>query len=150
MIRQSLPNPITLVASIRAQQIMLQSYELYKEPLLPSSPPFSLLIQHNGTPGPPFGITCLKPFQFILNLFTAPACKMSGLKSAHKHSCKQYIWWSRYKSALNTVHFDRSPLAFTCSFKGGKSHNDFQFQWHLYWSFSERWFSKHGSERVKY
>ena len=38
---------------------------------------------------------------------TAPACKMSGLKSAHIHACKQYNWWSYNKSTFNTVHFGK-------------------------------------------
>ena len=42
-----------------------------------------------------------------INPFTAPACKTSGLKSAHIHASIQYIWWPCNKSALNTVNFDR-------------------------------------------
>ena len=52
------------------------------------------------------------------NPFTAPACKISGLKSAHIHACKQYVSWSCNKSTFSIVRFDRSP--FTCSWKGGK------------------------------
>ena len=52
------------------------------------------------------------------NFFTAPACEISGLKSAHIHDCKQCVWWSSNKSTFNTVHFDRNP--FTCSCEGGK------------------------------
>ena len=54
-----------------------------------------------------------------INPFTAPACKISGLKSAHIHPCKQHIWWSYKKSTFNPVHFERSPL--TCSFEGKKA-----------------------------
>ena len=55
---------------------------------------------------------------FISNPFTATACKISGLKSAHIHSSRQYIWWSCNKSTFNTVQFDRNHLA--CSGEGGK------------------------------
>ena len=48
----------------------------------------------------------------------ATACKISGLKSAHIHRCKQYIWWSCNKSTVNTVHFDRNTIR--CSCEGGK------------------------------
>ena len=71
--------------------------------------------------------TTFKSAKFeALNPFTAPACKISGLKSAHMHARKQYLWWSYNKFAFNTVHFDRSP--FRCSLDGGKkSLNDFEF-----------------------
>ena len=52
------------------------------------------------------------------NPFTAPAWKMSALKSVHIHACRQYIWWSYNKSSFDTVHFDRNH--FTCSCKGEK------------------------------
>ena len=55
---------------------------------------------------------------FAINPFTTPAGKISGLKSAHIHPSKQYIWRSYNKSTFSTVHFDRNP--FTCSCKGGK------------------------------
>ena len=35
--------------------------------------------------------------QNLINPSTAPACKISGLKSAHIHSRKQRIWWSCQK-----------------------------------------------------
>ena len=54
----------------------------------------------------------------LFNPFTAPACKISRLKSAHIHACKQYIWWSYTKSTFNTVHFDRN--LFPCSYEGGE------------------------------
>ena len=45
-----------------------------------------------------FGLFALRPLLLIgkssrdvFNPFTAPACKMSGLKSAHIHACKQCI-----------------------------------------------------------
>ena len=53
--------------------------------------------------------------QIRVNPFTAPACKISGLKNAHVYTCKQYTWWSYNKS---TVHFGKGP--FTCSHEGGK------------------------------
>ena len=50
----------------------------------------------------------------LLNPFTASACTLSGLKSAPIHAYKQYIWSSCKKSAVSTVHFDRSPLTCSC------------------------------------
>ena len=61
---------------------------------------------------------CTEIIQGKINPFTAPACKISGLKSARIHACKQCIWWSCYKSTFSTVHFDRSPVR--CSCEGGK------------------------------
>ena len=81
-----------------------------------------------------------------INPFTATACKISGLKRAHIHSCKQYSWWSCNKSTFSTVLFDRSP--FTCPCEGEKKTQWFQI-WQFYWSFSEWRHGKHGSERVK-
>ena len=49
----------------------------------------------------------------FLNPFIAPACTFSGLKSAHIHAWKWYIWWFYNNSPFNTVNFNRSP--FTCS-----------------------------------
>ena len=82
---------------------------------------------------------------YTVNPFTAPPCKISRLKSAHMHACKQYIWWSYNKSTFSPVHFDR--ILFTCSCEGVEKPEWFQI-WHFY-----RWFSwwqsgKHGSERV--
>ena len=54
-----------------------------------------------------------------LDSFTTPACDISGLKSAHIHSCKQYIWWSYNKSAFNAAHFNSNP--FTSSYEGDKN-----------------------------
>ena len=76
--------------------------------------------------------------QGFINPFTSPACKVSGLKSAHIHSSKQYIWWSYNKPTLNTVHFDKNP--FLCSNDGDRN---------FYWSFTDWRRGKHGSERVK-
>ena len=57
--------------------------------------------------------------EVCVNPFTVPACKISGLKSAHIHACKQYIWWSCNNSTFSTVHFDnkkknlsRAPFKF--------------------------------------
>ena len=47
-----------------------------------------------------------------LNPFTAPACKISGLKSAHNYTRLQVV------STFSIVHFDRKP--FTCWCEGGK------------------------------
>ena len=75
----------------------------------------------------------LKAFRF--NPFTArPACKISGLKSAHIHACEQYTRWSYNKCTFNTVRFDGN--AFRCSCEGGKKPQLFQI-WLCYWSFSE-------------
>ena len=61
----------------------------------------------------------------IFDPLTAPACNISGLKSAHVHARKQYICWSCDRSAFNTVHLDGS---FRCSrSRGEKSLNDFKF-----------------------
>ena len=57
-----------------------------------------------------------------LNPFTAPACKISGLKRSHIHAWKQNIWWSYNRSTFNTAHFDINH--FTCSCERGKSLND--------------------------
>ena len=48
------------------------------------------------------------------NPFTATACKISGLKNAHMHSHKQYLWWSYNKSTFNTVQFGRSHFTWSC------------------------------------
>ena len=55
-----------------------------------------------------------------INPFTAPACTISGLKGAHIHTWKQYIWWSCNNSAFYTVHFDRNPFTFSCKKKKKK------------------------------
>ena len=34
--------------------------------------------------------------------------KFPGLKSAHIHACRQYIWWSCNKSTFRIEHFDTS------------------------------------------
>ena len=83
---------------------------------------------------------------WLYNPFTAPACKISALKSARVHACKQYIWWSCNKSTFHTVHFDR--ISFTCSCEVVEKPEWFQI-WHFCWSFSEWQSGKHGSERVK-
>ena len=56
---------------------------------------------------------------------TGPACKISELKNAHIHTCRQYISWSCNNSTFGTVNFDSSP--FTCSCKGGGGLNNFKF-----------------------
>ena len=62
----------------------------------------------------------------IFNPLTAPACKISGLKSAHIHARKQYICWSCDRSTFNTMHLGGSP--FRCSRnRRRKSLNDFKF-----------------------
>ena len=48
------------------------------------------------------------------NPFAAAACKISGLKGAHMHSCKWYIWWSCNKSTFSSVHFGASPFTRSC------------------------------------
>ena len=64
-----------------------------------------------------------------LSPFIATAFEISGLKSAHIHGSKQYIWWSCNNSTFSTVHFDRNP--FTCLYEGGKtSLNGFKFGTH--------------------
>ena len=60
------------------------------------------------------------------NPFTAPACKISGLKSAHIHTSRHYIWWSCNKSAFSTVHFGRNPFK-SFEQRAQKSLNGFKF-----------------------
>ena len=63
---------------------------------------------------------------YSINPFSATACKISGLKSAHILASKQDIWWSCSQSTFNAVHFVQNPP--TCSRKGGKkSRNGFKF-----------------------
>ena len=57
-------------------------------------------------------------YSYLINPFTAPARKISGLKSAHARACKQYISFSCITYTYNTEHFDRNP--FRCSCKGVK------------------------------
>ena len=59
-----------------------------------------------------------------INPFAAPACKTSGLRSAHTHACKRYIRRSCNKSTFITAYFDRN--LFTCSSEGWKGLNDFK------------------------
>ena len=47
------------------------------------------------------------PAQSLFNPLTAPARKLSGLKSAQKHACKQHIWWTCNNSTPNAVPFGR-------------------------------------------
>ena len=42
-------------------------------------------------------------FNYNINPFTAPACKISRLKSAHIHACKQYIWSPYNKNELSIL-----------------------------------------------
>jgi len=44
----------------------------------------------------------------VSNPFTAPACKISGLK-VHGHSCKQTIFWLYITSAFNALRFQENP-----------------------------------------
>ena len=60
-----------------------------------------------------------------LTPFTAPACKISGLKIALIHACEQYIRCSYNKSTFNAVHFDK--VLSRAHAKEGKSFNDFKF-----------------------
>ena len=70
-------------------------------------------------------ILCL---QLGVNPFTAPGRKISGLKSAHIHSCKQYIGWSYNKSTFSVVHFDRAQVkGCVCGGGGGGGLDYFKF-----------------------
>ena len=69
----------------------------------------------------------LRPSQFqfwclcvikVFNPFTAPDCKISGLKNAHNHACKQYIWWSCNNSTFSAWILIE-VLSRTCA-QGGK------------------------------
>ena len=78
-----------------------------------------------------------------INPVTAPACKLSGLKSAQKHTCKHGIWWTCNNSTFNAVHFDRRP--FTCSGEEGEKASMILNLALLLVVFRS---GKHGSERV--
>ena len=62
---------------------------------------------------------------YVLNPFTAPACKLSGLKRARKHACKQHIWWTYNNSTSSAVPFGRRPSMCSCE-EGKKSLNDLE------------------------
>ena len=47
-----------------------------------------------------------------INPFTAPAYKMSGLKSAHTHARKQYIFQSCNKSTFGTLRSGGNPFTY--------------------------------------
>ena len=49
---------------------------------------------------------------FLINAFTAPACKISRLKSMHIHSCERYPWLS-YRTNLLSV------LCISCAYATG-------------------------------
>ena len=55
----------------------------------------------------------------------APACKLSGLKNAHIHACKQYIWWS-YTNLLSELCILIEILS-PAHAKAAKSLNNFKF-----------------------
>ena len=59
------------------------------------------------------------------NPFTAPACKISGLKIALIRACKQYIRCSYNKSTFNAAHFDK--VLSRAHAKEEKSLSDFKF-----------------------
>ena len=62
----------------------------------------------------PFSEMCLMfPKTEHFNTFTAPDCKISGLKGA----CKQYIFRSYNTSTSNAERFDETP--FTCLYEKG-------------------------------
>ena len=61
----------------------------------------------------PLLVVCLFLLFPLVNYFTATACKISGLKSAHIHACRQCIWWSYNKSTFITVHFDSNPFTYS-------------------------------------
>ena len=46
----------------------------------------------------------------LINPISAPAGKISGLKSAHIHTCKQYSTFDDRITNLNTVNFDRNLI----------------------------------------
>ena len=56
------------------------------------------------------------PLQPYLNPITAPAHKISRLKSAHTNVCKQHIWWTYNNSTFDTCAF----CPFTCSCEEGE------------------------------
>ena len=86
------------------------------------------------------------PFDF--NSFTAPACNISGMKSAHTDACKQTIFRSYNISTFTTMHFGAKP--FTYWFKEEEKtpgYKDFKFRTLL--AVFEWWRGKRGSERLK-
>ena len=48
----------------------------------------------------------------FLNSFTAPACNISGMKSAYTDACKQTIFRSYNISTFTTVHFGAKPFPY--------------------------------------
>ena len=72
--------------------------------------------------------TCFEKVSCV-NLFNAPACKFSGLKSVHLHACKEHIWWSDDNSVFNFVHFDFffKLILLPLMRKGEKGFNAFRF-----------------------
>ena len=63
---------------------------------------------------------------FDVNPFTAPACKISKLKSAHTHARKQYIWRSYHQKS--SQYFEFSYTSFhVIMWSGKKDLHDFKF-----------------------
>ena len=63
----------------------------------------------------------------MINPFTVPACKISGLKRAHIHPCKQYIRWSYKKNLLSILCILIEVLSGVHEKGGGGGLNDFKF-----------------------
>ena len=75
-------------------------------------------------------ITTNVPLKDCLNPFTAPACKISGLKK-HTTHVKEDIFRPYNKSTFNSIRFDEKPL----KKKGGKMASGFHIS-HVNLSFS--------------
>ena len=63
----------------------------------------------------------------LFNAFTAPACKLSGLKNAHiiYIRLQTVMRWSYNESIFTIVQFDRNPSPCLC--EGEEDLNDFIF-----------------------
>ena len=67
------------------------------------------------------------------NPFTAPACKISRLKSAHTHTPANCIFDGLITNRLWILCFSVEILSMVCSCKGEKGSQWLQM-WHFYWS----------------
>ena len=75
-------------------------------------------------------------FHFF-NSFTAPACKIPGLKM-HRHTCKQYVFQSYgyNTSTFNAMSLDENPFTCQCE-KDGKNAKGFQISQFYWWCSSD-------------
>ena len=111
--RATLPSPFTggsLHVSIQKMHYSLTSCQLY------FLVPLSSFLAH-----------LLALSRLTVNPFIALACKISQLKSACIHACKQYIWWS-YNKQIYFQHCAFWQKSFLCWCERGRgSLNDLKF-----------------------